>query len=104
VTDDNPALASDSPFPVFGIAGVLIGFASLIGNRAWNCPTCGWDLDGVPWYQAFLVAGVPFVIAPAGIIALAIRAYVLRGTRAAVASVVGAMGLALSWLHWFIAV
>ena len=101
--DDNPESAPDSPpFPLFGIASVLIGIASLLGNRVWNCPTCGWDLDGVPWYQAVLVAAVPFAIAPAGIIALGIRAYVVRGKRAAVESVIGAMGLALSWLHWVV--
>ena len=102
MADDNPESVVDSPpFPLFGIAGVLLGIASFIGNRVWNCSTCGWDLDGVPWYQAVLVAAVPFAIAPAGIMALAIRAYVVRGKRAAVESLVGAMGLAVSWIHWF---
>jgi hypothetical protein len=86
---------------VVGAAGV--GGASLIANIVWNCNSCGWDLDRVPWYQALLVAAVPFVISPLGMLGLAIRAAFLRSRPALLALAGGSAGLALPWLFYFMA-
>jgi hypothetical protein len=88
--------------PVVGLA-VLVGVASLIANVVWNCNSCGWDLDGVPWYQAVLVAAVPYIVTPLGIVALAIRAIWLRDQRALSEFGKGAAGLALPWLYFLVA-
>jgi hypothetical protein len=61
----------------------LMGIASLAGNLVWNCPTCGWDLDGVPWYEAILVAGVPVLVVPVAVLLLSVRALLLRTRRVA---------------------
>ena len=88
--------------PVAGLA-VLIGVVSLIANVVWNCNSCGWELDGVPWYQAILVAGVPFIVTPLGIVALAIRAIWLRNQAALPEFGGAAVGLALPWLYFLVA-
>ena len=84
------------------IAAVGLGAASLIANIVWNCNSCGWDLDGVPWYQGVLVAAVPFVITPFGVLGLAVRAAFLRSRGATLEAAVGSAGLALPWLYFLI--
>jgi hypothetical protein len=69
-----------------------IGLASLVGNGVWNCRTCGWDPDGVPWYQAVLVAGIPVLVAPAGVLLVLLRLLFLRTGRALVESVIAILG------------
>jgi hypothetical protein len=89
------------PFP-FAVTGVAIGLASLLGNMVWNCSTCGWDLDGVPWYQALLVAAVPFIIAPLGATLVGLRALVLRTRNSAIEFLLATLGLALPWAYFLI--
>ena len=79
-----------------------VGSASLLGNMVWNCSTCGWDLDGVPWYQALLVVGVPFILAPIGACVLGVRALLLRTRPATVEFVLASLGLALPWAYFFL--
>ena len=84
------------------VVGMAWGAASLIANVAWNCNGCGWDPHTVPWYQALLVAGVPFVIAPLAVLSLLVRAIWLR-SRSAFAEFGGAsMGLALPWVYYVV--
>jgi hypothetical protein len=90
------------PSPL-AIAGTVVGGASLVGNIVWNCNTCGWDLDGVPWYEAFLVAGVPFVVAPLGIVLVGVRALLLRTRSASIEFGATTLGLALPWLYFLFA-
>jgi hypothetical protein len=80
-----------------------IGVASLLGNVVWNCSTCGWDLDGVPWHQALLVAGVPFVLAPLAIFALGVRALILRTRVATIEFALASLGIALPWAYFLVA-
>jgi hypothetical protein len=81
------------------LACSIIGLASLVGNGVWNCRTCGWDLDGVPWYQAVLVAGIPVLVAPAGVLLVLVRLLFLRTRKALVESVIAILGLSLPWLY-----
>jgi hypothetical protein len=80
-----------------------VGAVSLLGNMVWNCSTCGWDLDGVPWYQALLVAGVPFILAPVVAVAFAVRALALRTRRATTEFLLASLGLALPWAYFLVA-
>ena len=90
------------PLPL-AVTGVAIGVASLIGNVVWNCSTCGWDLDGVPWYQALLVVGVPFIIAPLGVTLMGLRALVLRTRSSVIEFLLATVGLALPWAYFLAA-
>jgi hypothetical protein len=81
------------------VAGIVVGAASLLSNIVWNCHNCGWDLDRVPWYQAVLVAAVPFGVSPLGIIAMGVRAGIVRSRRARIQFAVVTLGLALPWLY-----
>jgi hypothetical protein len=85
------------------VVAFAVGGASLIANIVWNCSSCGWDLDRVPWYQALLVAAVPFVISPLGMLGLAIRSAFLRSRPALLELAGGSAGLVLPWLFYFIA-
>jgi len=87
------------PFPLAATGGA-IGLASLLGNVVWNCSTCGWDLDGVPWYQVLLVVAVPFIIAPLGAILMGLRALVLRTRSSAIEFLLATLGLALPWAYF----
>jgi hypothetical protein len=84
------------------VLAAAIGAASLCANIVWNCNSCGWDLDGVPWYQALLVAAVPFVISPIGVASLAIRAAIVRSRSALLDFAGGSAGLALPWLYFVV--
>jgi hypothetical protein len=84
------------------IGGAVVGAASLLANIIWNCNTCGWDLDGVPWYEALLVAGVPFVLAPLGIILVGVRALILRSRTAVIEWGATSLGLALPWCYFLV--
>jgi hypothetical protein len=104
VTTPTQAGGRTARFPYLGaLICVPLGLASLVANVVWNCNTCGWDLDGVPLHEAFLVAAVPFVFGPLGSLVLGIRALLLR-TRAAFIDFAGAtLGLALPWLYFIFA-
>jgi hypothetical protein len=88
-----------SPLPV---AGAVLGVASVLANAVWNCNTCGWDFDGVPWYQALLVVGVPFLIAPLGTTLLGLRTLLLRNRGAAIVWGATTVGLALPWIYFLV--
>jgi hypothetical protein len=88
--------------PPLVVVGVLIGAASLFANVVWNCNGCGWDPHTVPWYQALLVAGVPFVIAPLGVLSLLGRAVWLRSRSALLEFGGASVGLALPWLYYLV--
>jgi hypothetical protein len=82
-----------------GIAGLLLGIASLVGNVVWNCSTCGWDLDGVPLHQAVLIAAVPYAIGPGGVLAIGLWAALARTKAAYWTLAMWTTGLALPWLY-----
>jgi hypothetical protein len=84
------------------VAAAAIGAASLLANIVWNCNSCGWDLDGVPWYEALLVAAVPFVVSPIGVVILAIRAAFVRNRSTLLDFAGGSAGLALPWLYFVV--
>jgi hypothetical protein len=84
-------------------ASIALGAASLVGNVVWNCYTCGWDLDRVPWYQALLVVGVPFILTPLGVLAVSLRAVLLRSRAALIECAWASAGLALPWLFFIVA-
>jgi hypothetical protein len=84
----------------FLAAAVLVGAASVVGNAVFNCSTCGWDPHNAPWYEALLVAGVPFIVTPVGVIAAAVGVVVQRSKRALLSASVALLGLALPWFYW----
>ena len=85
------------------VVSAAVGLASLIANIVWNCNTCGWDPDGVPWYQPLLVVAVPFVAMPCGVLGLALRALLLRRRSAIWEFVGGSAGLLLPWAYYVVA-
>jgi hypothetical protein len=84
------------------VVAAAVGAASLFANVVWNCNSCGWDLDAVPWYQALLVAAVPFVVSPIGVVILAIRAAIVRSRSTLLDLAGGSAGLALPWLYFVV--
>jgi hypothetical protein len=92
-----PSIASPLP-----IAGAVLGAASVLANAVWNCNTCGWDFDHVPWYQALLVVGVPFLIAPLTTTLVGVRTLLLRTRAAAIVWGATTLGLALPWIYFFV--
>jgi len=81
-------------------AALLAGVASVLGNAAFNCPTCGWDPDGARWYETLLVAGVPLILTPIGVLIVLLRV-VLRWNGSALLEGAGATAaLALPWVYW----
>ncbi len=98
--------AKQATWPVghpFVVLGVGAGAASLLGNLVWNCGSCGWDFDRVPWYQAVLVVAVPFILAPVGVFVLAVRAVWLRRRSALLECLLASAGLALPWCYYLVA-
>jgi hypothetical protein len=88
--------------PPIIIIAALVGVASVMANIEWNCHSCGWDPHTVPWYQALLVVGVPFMFAPLGILALGARAVWLRTRPATIECAGASAGLALPWVYFLV--
>ena len=84
----------------FAVVALVLGVASVLANVAWNCGTCGWDLDRVPWYQAFLIAVVPLVLSPIGVLIAAGRLLAFRTRKALIESFLATIGFSLPWLWW----